>query len=56
MYPFLRMTTDLIDLRAARAADCNALADIHSAAWLGAYRGLLQGVDLQKMVSRRGTG
>ena len=50
------MTTDLIDLRAARAADCDALADIHNEAWLGAYRGILQGVDLQKMVSRRSTG
>ncbi|KZM51041.1 GNAT family N-acetyltransferase [Labrenzia sp. OB1] len=49
------MTTDLIDLRAARTADCDALAGIHSEAWLGAYRGVLHGVDLQKMVSRRGT-
>lgn len=56
MYPFKRMTTDLIDLRAARAADCEALAGIHSEAWLGAYRGVLHGVDLQKMISRRGTG
>ncbi|MCV0427861.1 MAG: GNAT family N-acetyltransferase [Roseibium sp.] len=50
------MTTDLIDLRAARAADCEALAGIHNEAWLGAYRGVLHGVDLQKMVARRGTG
>lgn len=48
------MTTDLIDLRAARTADCEALAGIHSEAWLGAYRGVLHGVDLQKMVSKRG--
>lgn len=50
------MSTDLIDLRAARPADCEALAGIHSEAWLGAYRGVLHGVDLQKMVTRRGTG
>jgi ribosomal protein S18 acetylase RimI-like enzyme len=50
------MTTDLIDLRAARTADCEALAGIHNEAWLGAYRGVLHGVDLQKMVSRRGAG
>ncbi|MET1415993.1 GNAT family N-acetyltransferase [Roseibium sp. HPY-6] len=50
------MTTDLIDLRAARTADCEALAGIHNEAWLGAYRGVLPGVDLQKMVSRRGAG
>ncbi|WP_417712267.1 GNAT family N-acetyltransferase [Roseibium aggregatum] len=49
------MTTDLIDLRAARTADCEALAGIHSEAWLGAYRGVLHGVDLQKMISRRGS-
>lgn len=48
------MTTDLIDLRAADTTDCDALAGIHSEAWLGAYRGVLNGVDLQKMISRRG--
>lgn len=48
------MTTDLIDLRAARSADCEALARIHSEAWYGAYRGVLDGIDLQKMVARRG--
>jgi ribosomal protein S18 acetylase RimI-like enzyme len=48
------MTLDLIDLRAARPADCEALASIHSEAWLGAYRGVLHGLDLQRMVSRRG--
>jgi ribosomal protein S18 acetylase RimI-like enzyme len=49
------MATDLIDLRAARTADCDALAGIHNAAWLNAYRGVLHGVDLDRMVSRRGT-
>ncbi|MEP3045505.1 MAG: GNAT family N-acetyltransferase [Roseibium sp.] len=53
MYPFQDMTIDLIDLRAARISDCEALAGIHSESWLGAYRGVLPGVDLQKMVSRR---
>ncbi|WP_229005174.1 GNAT family N-acetyltransferase [Roseibium aggregatum] len=55
MYLSKSMTTDLIDLRAARTADCEALAGIHSEAWLGAYRGVLHGVDLQKMISRRGS-
>lgn len=54
MYPFQAMTIDLIDVRAADTADCDALAGIHSEAWLGAYRGVLHGVDLQKMISRRG--
>jgi ribosomal protein S18 acetylase RimI-like enzyme len=48
------MSTDLIDLRAAKPADCKALAGIHSEAWLGAYRGVLHGLDLQRMISRRG--
>ncbi len=50
------MSTDLIDLRAARSTDCDALAAIHYEAWLGAYRGVLDGVELQKMISRRGAG
>ncbi len=54
MYSFFKMTTDLIDLRAARPADSKALASIHSEAWLGAYRGVLHGLDLQRMISRRG--
>lgn len=47
------MTTELIDLRPAQTGDCEALAAIHNAAWLGAYRGLLNGVELQRQVSRR---
>ena len=47
------MTTDLIDLRPAMPEDCEALADIHCEAWLGAYRGLLDGVELHRLVSRR---
>jgi len=50
------MTADLIDLRPAKAPDCEALAAIHSEAWLGAYRGLLNGVELQRLVTRRGAG
>ncbi|WP_346892592.1 GNAT family N-acetyltransferase [uncultured Roseibium sp.] len=47
------MTTALIDLRPATPEDSDALAEIHSTAWLGAYRGLLNGVELQRLVSRR---
>ncbi|WP_417671281.1 GNAT family N-acetyltransferase [Roseibium sp.] len=52
LYSF-RMNTDFIDLRAATASDSDALATIHSAAWLGAYRGLLNGVDLDRLIARR---
>lgn len=47
------MATDLIDLRAAAPSDCEALAAIHSQAWLGAYRGLLDGVELNRLIARR---
>ncbi|MBD8877399.1 GNAT family N-acetyltransferase [Roseibium polysiphoniae] len=47
------MTIDLIDLRPAEAGDCDALATVHSAAWLGAYRGLLDGVELERLIARR---
>ncbi|GGB38223.1 N-acetyltransferase GCN5 [Roseibium aquae] len=50
------MTANLIDLRVAQRTDCEALASIHSEAWLGAYRGLLDGVELQRMVTRRNAG
>ncbi len=47
------MTTDLVDMRLAEPSDCDALAAIHSAAWLGAYRGLLNGVELDRLIARR---
>ncbi|GAA0785565.1 GNAT family N-acetyltransferase [Roseibium denhamense] len=45
--------TDMLNLRAAQTTDCEALAGIHNEAWLGAYRGVLNGLDLQKLISRR---
>lgn len=48
------MSTDLIALRPARPADAEMLSTIHLEAWRGAYRGLLSGVDLERMISRRG--
>ena len=47
------MTTELVDLRPAGPGDCEALAAIHGEAWLNTYRGLLNGVELQKLVTRR---
>ncbi|EFO32645.1 acetyltransferase [Roseibium sp. TrichSKD4] len=47
------MSTHMIDLRAAAPRDCEALAAIHSEAWLAAYRGLLDGIELQRLISRR---
>ncbi|MEJ8476379.1 GNAT family N-acetyltransferase [Roseibium algae] len=47
------MNSELIELRPAEGRDCKALASIHSAAWLGAYRGLLNGIELDRMIARR---
>ncbi|NRG17137.1 GNAT family N-acetyltransferase [Rhizobiales bacterium] len=48
------MSTDLIATRPARPIDAETLSTIHLEAWRGAYRGLLSGVDLERMISRRG--
>lgn len=47
------MNTDFIELRAAKEEDCEALAAIHSAAWHNAYRGLIHGVELERLIARR---
>ncbi|ADZ68873.1 GNAT family N-acetyltransferase [Polymorphum gilvum] len=47
------MTTHLTEVRPARPEDAEALSGIHAAAWRGAYRGLLDGIDLERLVSRR---
>jgi len=48
------MSTVLIEIRRARSADAKAIAAVHDAAWRGAYRGLIPGVELERMVERRG--
>lgn len=48
------MSTGLIEIRKARPGDANAIAAVHDAAWRSAYRGLIPGVELEKMVERRG--
>ncbi len=48
------MTTGLIEIRRAKAADASAIAAVHDAAWRGAYRGLIPGLELERMVERRG--
>ncbi|MBO0346764.1 GNAT family N-acetyltransferase [Roseibium sp. CAU 1637] len=47
------MMTDHVDVRPATQSDCHDLAEIHALAWYGAYQGLLQGVELQRLVARR---
>ncbi|ODN72099.1 Phosphinothricin N-acetyltransferase [Methylobrevis pamukkalensis] len=43
-----------IDIRRAKLQDAAAVAEVHDHAWRNAYRGILPGVDLERMVERRG--
>jgi ribosomal protein S18 acetylase RimI-like enzyme len=49
------MSTVLIEIRRARLADAKAVADTHDEAWRTAYQGIIPGVELQRLISRRGT-
>jgi len=48
------MSTVLIEIRRAKATDAAAVADKHDEAWRGAYQGVIPGVELEKLVTRRG--
>jgi len=48
------MSTVLIEIRRAKATDAAAVADTHDEAWRGAYQGVIPGVELEKLVTRRG--
>ena len=48
------MKTGSIDIRRAGQADAQSVADIHDEAWHGAYRGMISGLTLERMISRRG--
>jgi ribosomal protein S18 acetylase RimI-like enzyme len=48
------MTTKTIRIRLARTGDAEHVAAIHDAAWMEAYRGIIPGAHLEKMVQRRG--
>lgn len=48
------MSTLLVETRRACPADAADIADIHDAAWRAAYRGLIPGAELEKMIQRRG--
>ena len=43
-----------IGVRRAEVADAGRIADVHDAAWRQAYRGIIPGRDLERMVARRG--
>lgn len=48
------MVETVITIRGARASDAKAIAGVHDAAWRDAYRGIIPGRELEKMVARRG--
>ena len=48
------MKEALITIRGARAGDAAAIADVHDASWRDAYRGIIPGRELEKLVARRG--
>ncbi|MGQ4274286.1 GNAT family N-acetyltransferase [Terrihabitans sp. B22-R8] len=48
------MSTLAIDLRPARFDDADGLATAHDETWRYAYRGIIPGRDLERMVMRRG--
>src|SRR5829696_6490476 len=48
------MSTVLIEIRRAKASDAVAVADTHDEAWRGVYQGVIPGLELEKLVTRRG--
>ena len=48
------MSTVLIEICRAKASDAAAVADTHDEAWRGAYQGVIPGLELEKLVTRRG--
>jgi ribosomal protein S18 acetylase RimI-like enzyme len=48
------MSTVAIDIRPAEVTDAASIASVHDDAWRLAYRGLIPGRDLERMVTRRG--
>ncbi len=48
------MVETLISVRIARAGDEDGIARVHDASWRDAYRGVIPGRELERMVQRRG--
>jgi ribosomal protein S18 acetylase RimI-like enzyme len=48
------MVEAVITVRSARDGDAEAIADVHDAAWRDAYRGIIPGCELERMIARRG--
>ena len=48
------MSTQLIEIRRAKPADATALAAAHDEAWRTAYQGIIPGLELDRLINRRG--
>ncbi|WP_034997121.1 GNAT family N-acetyltransferase [Beijerinckia mobilis] len=48
------MIEDVITIRAAREKDAASIAAVHDSAWRDAYRGIIPGRELERMIARRG--
>ncbi|ACB94236.1 GNAT family N-acetyltransferase [Beijerinckia indica] len=48
------MIEAVITIRAAREKDAEGIAAVHDAAWRDAYRGIIPGRELERMITRRG--
>lgn len=48
------MSDLLVSIRHAKPADAQALSNVFESAWREAYRGIIPGVTLEKMLTRRG--
>ena len=48
------MVDAVITIRNARPADAEGIAEVHDAAWRDAYRGIIPGRELERMIARRG--
>jgi ribosomal protein S18 acetylase RimI-like enzyme len=48
------MSTKTIKIRVADSGDASGIAAVHDSAWMEAYRGIIPGADLNRMVERRG--
>jgi len=48
------MSTTLLEIRRAKMSDAPDVAETHDEAWRSAYRGIIPGAELEKLVNRRG--
>lgn len=48
------MTEVVINIRAGRPSDAAAIAAVHDASWREAYRGIIPGISLERMIAHRG--